>query len=189
MPVCYSRNAEGFGVAFDMVMPVSDGGIAQKMYFDGESVYMPDPVSMLPTGSCIKGEVRDGGMLFSLPQCLLSLEEYDEDDNPVTYYYYLQLLKLTETEEGLWFYPVDGEEDENEFWLEADENGGYHMDCEMVPVYDPESGEQFSWPLYVVGITDEAGNWTGFGDSLTDLLPLRSSRLLPRQVWSSRITA
>lgn len=177
-PLSYSRYAEGFGVAMDMVMPVSDGGVAQELYFDEGTVYMPDPVSMLPTGSCIKGEATDGGIMFNLPQCILALDEYDDDGNLVTYYYYLQLLKLKETEEGLWFYPVDGEDDENEFWLEADENGGYHMDCEMVPVYDPESGEQFSWPLYVVGITDEVGNWTGFGDSLTDLLPFEEQAVV-----------
>lgn len=117
---------------------------ASNMVEVGDEVYIYNPVSMLPTSTYMKGKKdADGNIVISFPQMIFEAEENGE-----IYTYYLDRMKLAYADDGTsWMY-IDTENRTYTF-----ENGG--------------DGEWYmEWPEEesVLGITDEVGNWTGFGD-------------------------
>lgn len=165
----FFRNVEGFGLNFAGMPDIyTFGGIAQKMRFDGDDVYMYSPVSSYPTESWIKGSLTEDGMIFPLPQTI----QRDFDDDPEWGYdirYELNIFQLYDEGEGLWY---DNMEDNrpNEIFLKKQEDGSYGYVPEMMTLYSEEYDEYYQMPKYIVAVTASwdpefyIPEWMGYGD-------------------------
>ena len=103
---------------------------------DNSTVYIKNPYYALPTDTWLKGTVKDDKIVVSLPQKIFE-EEYQGE----LYEYYAN--KVDYDEEEAWYFLTEGA---NEITF-TKENGVWNMDEDVV-----------------LGLTDEAGEWVGYGD-------------------------
>ena len=111
------------------------------IYFDGEDVYIHNPISQFPTDSYMKGTLKDNEMVFTFPQ--LIYQEGGEN-------YYLSRLNGTEevTDWGsTWEYSLP----------DSDNQIVYHLE-EGKWVMEPSNYS------VILGLVDSEMNWVGYGD-------------------------
>lgn len=174
----FFRNVEGFGLTFFGEPDIyTFSGIAQKLRFDGDDVYMYSPVSSYPTETWIKGKVTDDGMTFPLPQPIL--REYDPDPQwGYEQIYELNVLQLYQDDEegGIWY---DTMEDDlpNAIELKRLEDGSYGYEPVMMTCYNSEYDVYYEMPKYLVAVTTSWDpdfyypEWNGYGDFYDHLIP------------------
>lgn len=78
----YSRNGEYFMYDYEGLLHSDDYGAATKVYFDGDQVYIPNPIyGWWSDGSCLVGELQDDKVVINLPQAIeLNLwPDYEND--------------------------------------------------------------------------------------------------------------
>lgn len=78
----YSRNGEYFMYDYEGLLHGDDYGAATKVYFDGNQVYIPNPIyGWWSDGSCLVGELQEDKVVINLPQAIeLNLwPDYDND--------------------------------------------------------------------------------------------------------------
>lgn len=163
----YYRNSEGYDVSFDGYPFINTkGGVAQRMKFDGNDVYMYNPLSTFASTTWIKGEVTDAGLCFPLPQTfrLDYDEEWDWSD-----YYDVNLFELYHDDEfGDTYIEADGVE--NQYLLRLMPNGSYQFDTEILDLYDAEYDIEYQLPRYIIAATANWSEdnyfpeWTYYGD-------------------------
>ena len=116
------------------------------IYFDGEDVYVYNPVSQFPTSSYMKGTLKDDEIVFTFPQLIYQ----EEGSDGVVNDYYLSRLNGTEEETAwgsTWSYEVAETDNEIVFHLE---DGKWVMEPSDYKV--------------IFGLVDEEMEWVGYGD-------------------------
>lgn len=163
----FYRNTEGFDISFDGYPFInSKGGVAQKMKYDGNDIYMLSPMSTFATDTWIKGSLTDEGMVFPLPQTI-AYQYFDEYD--FSEVYDINLFELFHDEEyGDNYYEADGLE--NRMLLRTMPDGSYQYDTEFVDLYDAEYDIEYTLPRYIIAVTQNwtedfyVPEWTFYGD-------------------------
>lgn len=173
----YFRNVEGFSVDF-MGMPIilTGSGVAQKMKFDGDDVYMFSPSFTFPTDSWIKGSLTDEGLVFPLPQSIF--REYDDDpDYGYEMFYDLNYFQLYHDDDYGDFYAMPYDDVPNALILKKQEDGSYGYEPELEECYDSEDEVTYYLPKFIVAVTmnfSEEGyepDWCFYGDFYDHLIP------------------
>lgn len=117
------------------------------------TVYVKNVISMLPTDSYIKGQREGDKITFTFPQ--LVFDDFELSNGMQVYYmYFVHRMKQKYDDSGDMWYFVDDANDEIVFEKEGDEW-----------IMDYSDGE------FILGLTDDKGNWTGFGDWGTIMAP------------------
>lgn len=79
----YSRNVEYFMADYNGLAHGDDYGAATKVYFDGNKVYIPNPIyGWWSDGSCLVGELQDDKVVITLPQLIEENLYPDYDNDP-----------------------------------------------------------------------------------------------------------
>ena len=113
-------------------------GVGELVFDDDNStVYIKNPYYALPTDTWLKGTLKDNKIVVSMPQKIFE-EEYDGE----VYSFYANKLEYNEDE--AWYFLTEGA---NEISF-AKVDGVWYMEDEGA----------------VLGLTDEAGEWVGYGD-------------------------
>ena len=134
----YLKTGFSYYVFWNYVFTIEvTAGVGDLVFDDDNStVYIKNPYYYLPTDTWLKGTLKDDKIVVSLPQKIFE-EEYQGE----LYEYYANKVDYDE-EEG-WYFQTEGD---NEITF-TKVNGVWNMDEDAV-----------------LGLTDEAGEWMGYGD-------------------------
>lgn len=139
--------ANGYYVVFNNVYMGFVDGMANSMVINGEDIYIQNPMALFTMTSWMKGKVdEDGNVTVTLPQKIYSQPEIDEWGNATGKMQDFYLWRMiVDDVEGVC--NVDETTQEIKYKL---------TDGKLSRVVES--------PLIILGLADENGNWTGYGD-------------------------
>lgn len=146
----YSRSSQYFYVMMGVSLSTSENYATDIIWGDNGDVYIKAPLSdeNMPTDTYMKGTIENGVMTFNLPQDFAVIDGKKYMLNRLEY-------KLTNPDEqkGLYFITED-----NKITYTLHEDGSVSMEKSS------DFSDEIDLPDFILGLTDEEGNWVGYGD-------------------------
>lgn len=146
----YTRSSYYFYVMLSISIGNADSYATDIIYTDNAEVYIKAPLSYdkMPSDTYIKGELKEDIITVKLPQTYTSIDGSEYVLNRLEY-------KITDEEQQKGMYYVA---DNNQITFTIQQDGTVKMEESYI------FSDEIDLPDFILGMTDTAGNWTGFGD-------------------------
>lgn len=146
----YSRSSGYFYILMGVSMSTSDNFASEIVYCDNNEVYIKAPLSddMMPSDMYMKGTLDNNVITVSFPQDFAVIGDQKYTLNRMEF-------KVTNPEEqtGLYYKAED-----NKITYTIQPDGTVKMEQSRL------FSEDIELPDFILGLTDEQGNWVGYGD-------------------------